>query len=292
MAKKKKRGIGGRIGEVILGAILVFGGMIPVSASLFGQTGHITEITSSQRFGGALRDGSLPNTYKWDIGYKFKMKNGEYETGSVTVNGDAVSSKSGLRAGSPVRYLAFYPGFNTPGGGGFDVSTMMYVLCVGIGVLLIWFGVRKETEAKTPSQRSREYRAAKAAEDNQPPPPPVKKKPTRRAKTAAAVNNSGGDNKMFCKNCGTESSAGANFCKSCGANLQTGRQAPAAEPDWDSFEYDDETPITEAEADELYGIATEEEVADEFDLINSGEAGPAYYRKVLPIVRWRRANGQ
>ena len=50
--------------------------------------------------------------------------------------------------------------------------------------------------------------------------------------------------------------------------------------------------ITEAEADELYRIATEEEIEDEFDLINSTDEGPAYCRKVLAILRWRRANGQ
>ena len=80
------------------------------------------------------------------------------------------------------------------------------------------------------------------------------------------------------------------ICGQCGA--QVGAAAAPIEPDWDSLQYDDDTPVTEAEADELYGIATEEEIEEEFDLINSGDEGSAYYRKVLDIVRWRRANGQ
>ena len=236
MSKKKKSG--SKITPIIIGAILVIGSLMPVSASLFGQTGYITEITSSKRFGGELGDGALPNTYEWHIGYRFKTKSGEYETGSVTVKGDAISSKSGLRVGSPVHYLAFAPQFNTPGEGMFDGSTIMYVLLIGVGVFMITLGIRKEKPSKTPAQRSREYRAAKAVMP------------------------------------------------------ETGQQAPQTEPDWDSFEYDDKTPITEAEADELYRLATEEEVEDEFDLINSVDEGAAYCRKVLAIVRWRRANWQ
>ena len=136
--------MGSRIAPIILGAILVLCSMIPVSANLFGQTGHITEITRVERFGGRLDVPGRPNTYKWHVGYKFKMKNGELETGSVEVKGDAISSKSGLRAGSPIRYLAFYPGFNTPGEGEFDGSTMMYALVILFGVFMITLGARKE----------------------------------------------------------------------------------------------------------------------------------------------------
>ncbi|MCL1875374.1 MAG: zinc ribbon domain-containing protein [Synergistaceae bacterium] len=286
MAKKQKVGIGSRIAPIIIGAILVIGSMIPVSASLFGQTGYITEITSSKRSGGALRDGSMPNTYEWHVGYKFKTKNGEYETGSVTVKGDAISSKSRLRAGSPVRYLAFAPGFNVPGEGGFDVSTIMYVFCIAFGVFMIALGARKSKPPKTPSQRSREYRSAKAAKEIKS--THVKTKASGRASKTAPVHRGG--EKMFCENCGAELSSGAKFCSGCGESQQASQQVRQPTPDWDSFEYDDKTPITEAEAEELYRLATEEEIEDEFDLINSGDEGPAYYRKVLAIVRWRRDN--
>ena len=238
--KKKNKG-SSRVAPIILGAIIILCSMIPVSASLFGQTGYITEITRVERIGGRLDVQGQPNSYKWDVGYTFKMKNGEYETGSVTVRGDAVSSKSGLRVGSPVRYLVFYPGFNTPGDGSLDGSTVMWIAMIGFGAFMISLGARKEKPSKTPAQRSREYRAAKAAPTKTTEPP---------------------------------------------------QQAPATEPDWDSFEYDNITPITEAEADELYRLATEEEVEDEFDLINAYGEGPEFYRKVLAIVRWRRANGQ
>ena len=162
----------------------------------------------------------------------------------------------------------------------------MYAAMIGFGVFMISLGVRKEKPPKTPAQRSREYRAAK---ENQP--PPVQKKPASQIKAATPVYNSGGE-KMFCENCGTQLNEGVKFCNNCGASQEAGQQTPQPEPDWDSFEYDDETPITDAEADELYGIATEDEIEEEFDLINSGDEGPAYYRKVLAIVRWRRANGQ
>ena len=234
MSKKKKKKESSKMAPITIGAIIVLCSMIPVSASLFGQTGYITEI-HSERFGGRQNVQGQPNSYKWDVGYTFKMKNGEYETGSVTVRGDAVSSNSGLRVGSPVRYLVFYPGFNTPGEGGLDGNTVMWIAMIGFGVFMISLGARKDKPSKTPAQRSREYRAAKAAKAAPP---------------------------------------------------------KTTEPDWDSFEYDDITPITDAEADELYRLATEEEVEDEFDLINAYGEGPEFYRKVLAIVRWRRANGQ
>ena len=251
VSKKQTKKTGSRIAPIVTGAILVLCCMIPVSSNLFGQTGYITEITRVERIGGRLDVPGQPNAYKWHVGYKFKMKNGELETGSVTVQGDAISSKSGLRAGSSIRYLAFYPRFNTPGEGGFDGNTIMYALLILFGVWMITLGVRKEKPPKTPVQRSREYRAAKTTKENQS--PSIRKKPAGRVKAA---------------------------------------QAPQPEPDWDSFEYDDETPITDAEADELYRLATEEEVEEEFDLINATDEGAAFYRKVLAIVRWRRANGR
>ena len=67
------------------------------------------------------------------------------------------------------------------------------------------------------------------------------------------------------------------------------RVRKASEPDWDSMEFDDDTPVTEAEADEIYKYATEEEIHEEFDLINATDEGPAFWRKVLAIVKWRRA---
>ena len=212
--------------------------MIPAASSLFGQTGYITEITSSERIGGAKGDGALPNTYDWHVVYVFKTNTGALQTGSMTATGDAVSAKSGLRPGSPVRYLAFAPRFNAPGSGGFDGNTLMYVGFIGLGVLLIVFGAKKEKPPKTPAQRSREYQAAKA---------PSPRRPQQ--------------------------------------------QFQLAEPDWDSLAYDNATPVSTAEADELYGLATEEEVTEEFDLINAVDEGPQYYRRVLAIVRWRRANG-
>ena len=159
MSKKQGKKNGSRIAPIIIGAILVICSMIPVSASLFGQTGHITEITRVERIGGRLDVSGQPNAYKWHVGYKFKMKNGELETGSVTVQGDAISSKSRLRAGSPVRYLAFYPGFNTPGEGGFNGSTIMYALMIPFGVFMISLGLRKEKPAKTSARRGRVYRS-------------------------------------------------------------------------------------------------------------------------------------
>jgi len=141
--KRKGKGDGNQIAPIIIGAIMVLCCMIPVSSSLFGQTGYITEITSSKRIGGELGDGNLPNTYQWSVGYTFKTKRGDYHTGSVQIKGDAVSAKSGLRVGSPVRYLAFAPRFNTPGEGRFDGSTILYVLLIGFGVWMITLGARK-----------------------------------------------------------------------------------------------------------------------------------------------------
>jgi len=144
---KKKRnggGIGNRITTVIVGVIIALCSMIPVSEGMFGRTGYIVEIRSSERSGGAREYGSTPNSYEWTVGYTFKTESGEYETGSVTVNGDAVSSKSGLRVGSPVRYLAFAPRFNRPGEGRLDGTTFMYLLTAAFGVYMVTLGVRKK----------------------------------------------------------------------------------------------------------------------------------------------------
>ena len=161
MSKKKKNTNGRKIAPIIIGAVVILCCMIPVSASLFGQTGYITEITRTERVGGRQDVAGQPNSYKWTVAYKFKMKNGDIETGSIQVRGDAVSNKSGLKVGSPIRYLAFYPGFNTPGEGGIDGSTAMFILCIGFGAWMIWMGAKKPKPTKTPAQRSREYRAAK-----------------------------------------------------------------------------------------------------------------------------------
>jgi hypothetical protein len=293
MSKTKKKGkAADRIAPVVIGIIIVLCSMIPVSSALFGQTGYITEITRTERIGGREDINGQPNAYKWTVAYKFKMKNGEIETGSVTVHGDAISSKSGLRAGSPVRYLAFYPGFNTPGEGGLDGTTVIWIVTIAFGVFMISLGVRKPKPAKTPAQRSREYKAAKAAKENLP--PVQAKPPASRVKSAMPINHSGG-NKMVCENCGTQLNDTAKFCNNCGASQQSAQplqQAPASEPDWDSLEYDDRTPITKAEMDELAAIATDEEYEDEFDLINADSEGPEHFRKILAILRWRRANGQ
>ena len=299
--KKKKNKAPSRAAPLILGIILVVCPMIPLSSALFGQTGYITEINNVERVGGRKDIQGQPNAYDWYIGYTFKMRNGEYETGSVKVIGDAVSSKSGLRVGSTVRYLAVYPRFNTPGSGGLDGSTFMWIVVIGFGVFLIVLGARKPKPQKTPAQRSREYKAekaAKAAKAAVESPPLVQQKPTASRAKPAPTNSFSGGKKMFCGNCGAQLNDTVKFCGNCGASQQPAQppqlaqqQAPAPEPDWDSFEYDDESPITEAEADELYRLATEEEVEDEFDLINADSEGPEFFRKVLAIVRWRRANG-
>ena len=239
MGKKQKLRRAARrdkIAAIIVGVILAVGSLLPVSANLLGRTGYITEITRTERVGGRLDEPGNPNAYWWSVGYKFRMENGEIETGSIQVKGDAVSSKSGLRVGSPVRYLVLIPAYNTPGEGTLDGSTVMYLLCAAFGVFIFMLGVRKPKPNKTPAQCSREYRAAKAAREIP--------------------------------------------------------QAPAVGPDWDSFEYDDDTPITTAEMDELAAIATDEEYQDEFDLINATDEGAAFFRKILAILRWRRANGQ
>ena len=307
--KKKKKKKSSRVAPVIIGAILVICCMLPVSANLFGRTGYVTEITNIERIGGRLDEPGLPNAYKWTVGYKFRMENGKIDTGSVTVTGDAVSSKSGIHVGSPIRYLAFYPGYNTPGEGKFDLSTIMFLLTAAFGVFMISLGVRKPKPSKTPAQRSREYRAAKAAQENPPPagakpsashvkPMPPKTMPQTIAKKQQPMKeqpeNYQDTNRLFCENCGVQLNAGAMFCRNCGASQQPAQapqQAQVIEPNWDLFWYDNETPVTEAEADELYSIATEEEIHEEFDLINAIDEGPAYCRKVLAIVRWRRANG-
>jgi len=284
MAKKQN---GKKTVPIVIGAIIIVCCMIPISSSLFGQTGYITEITRSERVGGRLDEPGRPNTYWWSVDYTFKMQNGKYETGSVQVKGDAVSSKSGLSTGSSVRYIVFAPSINSPGKGGMDGSTVMYVFCVGFGAWMIYLGVRKEKPAKTPAQRSREYQAAKVGMENLT--PIVKTKPANRNKSATPVSVSVG-RKMFCKNCGIELNNAAKFCNNCGETQQSSQQTSVSEPDWDSFEYDDRTALTQAEADELAATATEEEYLDEFDLINATDEGPEYYRKVLAIVRWRRAN--
>ena len=97
--KKKKKG-SSRAAPIILGIILVVCPLIPVSSSLFGQTGYITQINNVERIGGRKDIPGQPNAYDWYIGYTFKMKNGEYETGSVTVIGDAINSKSGRQPDS------------------------------------------------------------------------------------------------------------------------------------------------------------------------------------------------
>jgi len=139
MGKKKNRV---QIAPVIIGAIMALCCMIPVTENLFGKTGYVTEIRYAQRQGGALADGSRPNTYEWTVGYTFKTQSGEYVTGSVTVNGDAISSKSKLKAGDPVRYLAFAPNFNTPGNGMLDGGVFWYLLPAGFGVFMIVLGIR------------------------------------------------------------------------------------------------------------------------------------------------------
>ena len=167
MEKKRKGGAkADRIAPIIIGVIITLCSLIPVSASLFGQTGYITEITRAERVGGRLDEPGRPNAYWWSVDYIFKMKNGEYETGSEQVKGDAISSQSGLRVGSSVRYLVFAPRINSPGEGGMDGSTAMYVLCIGFGIWMIRLGARKPKPSKTAAQRSREYRAGKGRDGN------------------------------------------------------------------------------------------------------------------------------
>jgi hypothetical protein len=286
MSKKQKNksvsmSKGNRIAVIIIGAFLAVGSLLPVAMTLFGQTGYITEINSSERFGGAVGSGALPNTYEWHISYTFKTKDGKYETGSITAVGDAVSSKSGLRVGSPVRYFTLIPAYNTPGEGLYDNNAYMFLLVTAVGVWMVTLGARKGKPSKTPAQRSREYQAAKTS------PPSVRTKPPSRVKAAQPINNSGG-NKMFCGKCGTQLGADAKFCNNCGAS----QQAPVTEPDWDSFEYSD-TPLTANEENRLAELATEEEWLEEFELnLDENVTNAAYCRRTLAIVEWRRSNGR
>lgn len=93
----------------------------------------------------------------------------------------------------------------------------------------------------------------------------------------------------YCGHCGTNMESGSIFCTKCGE--QVSPQITIPQPDWDSYCYDDETELTQAEVNELYSTATEDEAEYEFDLPNADDEGPGYYRKVLAIVRWRRENG-
>jgi len=212
MAGKKRKGSGtaDRIGAIIVGAILVIGSLIPVSVNLFGRTGHVTEITHVERVGGRLDEPGRPNAYWWTVGYKFKMANGEFETGSIQVKGDAISSKSGLRIGSPVRYLVFIPAYNTPGEGTLGGSTIMFPLTAAFGVWMITLGVRKGKPPKTPAQRSREYREAKAAREA----------PESSARTDATVQSTPPPHAALCESCGARLGTGAGFCSGCGAPVE------------------------------------------------------------------------
>ena len=78
------------------------------------------------------------------------MKNGEIDTGSVTVNGDAISLKYGLWVGSPVHYLAFFSDINTLGEGWVDGSTVIWSVMIGFGMFIITLGVREPKPKKTP----------------------------------------------------------------------------------------------------------------------------------------------
>jgi len=216
MSKKKSTGMskGNRIAFIIIGAFLAVGSLLPVATTVFGQTGYITEINSSERFGGAVGDGALPNTYEWHVSYTFKTKDGKLETGSITAVGDAVSSKSGLRVGSPVRYFTLIPAYNTPGESLYDNNAYMFLLVTAVGVWMVTLGARKGKPSKTPAQRSREYQSTQAAKLN---PPPVGAKQSSRVKAAQPIRIDGG-NKMFCENCGAQLNDTAQFCKNCGAS--------------------------------------------------------------------------
>ena len=97
---------------------------------------------------------------------------------------------------------------------------------------------------------------------------------------------------MFCENCGTQLNDTARFCNNCGASQQATQQAPAFEPDWDSFEYSD-TPFTTNEENRLADLATEEEWLEEFEWnLDENATNAAFCRRVLAIVEWRRVNGQ
>ena len=153
--KRKANKLADRIAPIIIGVVIVLCSLIPVSEGLFGRTGYITEIRSSERFGGRRDEPGQPNTYEWHIGYTFKTESGELETGSVTVKGDAISAKSGLRVGSHIRYLAFAPRFNRPGEGKFDGASLFYLFLTAFGVFMIILGVRKEIPGKKSAKHRR-----------------------------------------------------------------------------------------------------------------------------------------
>jgi hypothetical protein len=132
---------------IILGAILTLFPLLPVSINLFGSTGYVTEITRTERI--RRDDDGRLDAYLWEVGYKFRMKDGEITTGSVQVKGAAYSPKSGLRVGSPIRYFALRPGFNTPGEGKLDTTTFMFLFVTAVGVFLIRQGVRKPKAANS-----------------------------------------------------------------------------------------------------------------------------------------------
>jgi hypothetical protein len=257
MTKQKKKKGQSRIPLIVIGAFLTLGGLAFIAPGLFGSTGYVTEIYRSERVGGSQNINGNPNAYYWQVSYKFKTANGEIETGSVQVVGDAISSKSGIRAGSPVRYIAFKPEWNRPGSVGIDWSGVAYLV---FGVPILILGVKKPKPKKTPAQKSREYRAAKEK-----PCIPVPGKPAGSRELRQAIYQSGGE-KMFCENCGTQINADAEFCRACGTSVDArAKQAPAAEPDWDSFEYDD-TPLTTEEYNQLDELLTEDEWEEEFEL--------------------------
>ena len=83
--KKKKKKKKNRISPIIIGVVMIICCMIPVSVSLFGQTGRITEITGSERIGGRLDEPGRPNAYWWTVSYKFETKSGAIETGSEQI---------------------------------------------------------------------------------------------------------------------------------------------------------------------------------------------------------------
>ena len=274
MSKKKKVKRQGKIPLIIIGLFLTLGGLAFIAPGLFGNTGYITEITRSERILGSEDIIGAPNSYRWHVNYKFRTATGEIATGFVEVRGDAISSKSGLHVGSPVRYFAFYPSWNQPGSAGIDIH-FGGVVFLAVGVFMLTLAVKKPKPKKTPAQRSRAYQAAKNK-----PRIPVPKKPADlrdpqpvTPEPQQPVTISGG-NTMFCESCITQINADAKFCRTCGASVTAGtsvdagaKPAPAAEPDWDSFEYDD-TPFTTEEYNQLDELLTSEEWEDEFELTN------------------------
>jgi hypothetical protein len=140
MGKNKKKKGQSIIPLIIIGAFLVLGGLVFIAPGLFGRTGYVTEVYRSERIGGSQNINGNPNAYYWQVSYKFKTANGEITTGSVQVVGDAISSKSGIRTGSPVRYFAFKPGWNSPGSEGFNGAGVAYLAA---GIFILTLGVRK-----------------------------------------------------------------------------------------------------------------------------------------------------